>query len=104
MKKIIQISTSTIQNIIVTTALDEDGKVWVSTGDSLWKEKSLDEYVPEVKPVDLVKPKEYNKSNLKKAFISGVKEADNPYARNPYRADQDEYQVWLEGRVYGLGV
>ena len=104
MKKIIQITTTVHQNIIITTALDEDGKIWTSTGDSVWKEKSLDVYVPEVKPVDLVKPKEYNVPNLKKAFISGVKEADNPYARNPYKAELPEYQVWLEGRVYGLGV
>ena len=104
MKKIIQISTTVFQNNFYTTALTEDGKIWVSTGDSSWKEKSLEVYVPEVKPIDLVKPTEYNVPNLKKAFISGVKEADNPYARNPYKAELPEYQVWLEGRVYGLGV
>ena len=104
MKKIIQITTTVFQNIFYTTALTEDGKIWTSAGESEWREKSLDVYVPEVKPIDLVKPKEYNTVNLKKAFIYGVKEADNPYARNPYKAEQDEYQVWLEGRVYGLGV
>lgn len=79
-----------------------DNTLWKESS-GIWEQVDTRINVDNSTDIDKIAPeKNYTDRSLKRAFVLGVSGHDNPYAKNPYSPDKEEFKAWIEGRAYGL--